>query len=405
MPDPSKRRLVVLTGARQTGKTTLVRSTYPDLRYLTFDDIEVREQASRVRSAAWGRDVGPAILDEAQKAPSVFEKVKLAYDAGEVDFSVLTGSSRILLLEQIRETLAGRAFVYELWPLMPSELLAAGDAELAAPLLDPLLCDPNPVSEILRREPRVLLGAADAARRDAIDHLGRWGGMPELTRLGEEDRRQWLSSYRSTFLERDLADLVRLSDLEPFTALQKLCMLRSGSLLSFSELGRDAHISGATARRYLEYLRISFQVVLLPPYSRNLTSTVVKSPKIYGIDLGLLRSAPRQWGDLDGGLFETLVVGEIWKWVATMGREAGLSFYRTRSGLEVDLLAETAGGVLGIEIKNRDTMKSVDLRGLRQLADALGPAWRGGILVTRGDAIEEVDEARSIWAVPVHRLF
>ena len=405
LPSDEDRRLVVLTGARQTGKTTLVRDRYPDLTYLTFDDIELREQVSGIRTSSWGRSVGAAILDEAQKAPSVFEKVKFAYDAEEIDFSVLTGSSRILLLDNVRETLAGRAFVYELWPLMPSELRSEGGRELKQPLIDRIIGGDTNISDRLADEPEILLGEEDAGLRESFEHIVSWGGMPELARLDHEDRKQWLTSYRATFLERDLADLVRLTDLEPFCTLQKLCMLRTGCLLTLSKLARDAHISPATTRRYLEYLRVSFQVILLPPYAKNLTSRVVKSPKVYWIDLGLLRSGTRRWGEVDGALFETFVVGEVWKWVATMGREVDLFFYRTHSGFEVDLLLETTSGVIGAEIKHRDRPAPSDLRGLRKLAEALGTRWRGGLLVHRGDALRCLDAEYRIWGVPAHRLF
>ncbi len=113
---------MVLTGARQTGKTTLARACYPGLRYLNLDSIEDRDALRTLRTAAWGRTVGPAVLDEAQKEPSVFDKVKWAFDAGEVSFTVLLGSSRLALMQRVRETLAGRAFLFELWPLAAIEL-------------------------------------------------------------------------------------------------------------------------------------------------------------------------------------------------------------------------------------------------------------------------------------------
>ena len=122
LPSAGKRRLVVLTGARQTGKTTLARHVYADLRYLNLDAIEEREALRSLRSTSWGRAVGAAVIDEAQKEPGVFDKVKLAYDERQIAFSILLGSSRVLLLDRVRESLAGRAFVYDLWPLMASEL-------------------------------------------------------------------------------------------------------------------------------------------------------------------------------------------------------------------------------------------------------------------------------------------
>jgi predicted AAA+ superfamily ATPase len=228
--------------------------------------------------------------------------------------------------------------------------------------------------------------------------------MPELLRLTDEDRREWLRSYQQTYLERDLADLTRLSDLEPFRALQTLCALRSGRLLSYAELGRDAGISAQTARRYITYLNISYQVVLLRPFRRNLTSALIKSPKIHWVDLGLQRHVTRQWGELTGEQFETLVVGEIHKWCSTMARDVALSFYRTRSGLEVDLMLQTSAGILGIEIKNRARVVRGDSSALRSVGSELGTEWLGGLVVYRGDRVERLDEELGIWAVPIHRL-
>ena len=244
----------------------------------------------------------------------------------------------------------------------------------------------------------------DAPRRHALDHLCRFGGMPELLRLDDADRREWLRSYQQTFLERDLIDLARLHDLEPFAALQKLCMLRTGGLLSFSEFARDAKVAPTTARRYLDYLRMSYQVILLQPYACNLTSVVVKTPKVYWVDAGILRHGTKQWGDLTGAQFESVVVAEVHKWVSTAGRAVDLSFYRTRSGLEVDLLAESDGRLLGLEVKARVGADRADCRGLRALALALGDRWRGGLVVHQGTAIEELDGAAGLWGVPAHRL-
>lgn len=398
------RRVVVLTGARQTGKTTLARRVYGDLPYFSLDDAEVREALRAIRSRRWGSEVGAAVLDEAQKEPALFDKVKLSFDQREIDFTVLLGSSRFLLLDQIRESLAGRAFVYDLWPLMPSEIRTPETDEPIRPLLDCLLSGAEPPSVVLDAEPEVLIGAEDDARRSAIDHLSRWGGMPELLRLGDEDRKEWLRSYQHTFLERDLSDLARLADLQPFTKLQRLAMLRSASILSFSELGRDAGIGATTARRYLEYLRLSYQVFLLPPYARNLTSSTVKTPKLYWMDLGILRQQTLQLGPLTGPLFETLVVGEVRKWIDTVGADCEMTFYRTHSGLEVDLILRTPRGVIGVEVKRREQADRKDTRGLRAIADALGDEWLCGLVVTTGTAVRRIDKEHAIYSCPVHRL-
>lgn len=396
--------MVVLTGARQTGKTTLARTTYGDrLRYLNFDDLSLRTDVEEIRTAEWAKAIGPAILDEAQKAPSVFEKVKYAYDEGSLDFSVLLGSSRILLLDQVRESLAGRAFLYDLWPLMLSEIAAEPGASLQRPLLGRILEAGS--TSALADEPARLLGAEEERRQSAFEHLQHWGGMPELLRLGDDDRRMWFRSFQQTYLERDLVDLVRLADLQPFRKLQRLAMLRSGELVNYASLAQDAQIAASTARRYLEYLHLTYQVVLLQPYHENLTSQVVKSPKLYWTDLGLLRGGTERWGKLDGPQFETLVVTECKKWISTAFEPAKLFYYRTRSGQEVDLLLELPSGILGIEIKNRDTTARKDLRAQRAIAEALGDRWLGGLVVYRGRSLREIDQNFGIWEMPVHRLF
>jgi predicted AAA+ superfamily ATPase len=399
-----RRRLVVITGARQTGKTTLARNVYPVLRYLNLDAIELRAMMRGVRTSRWGEEVGPAVLGEAQKEPGVFDKVKYAFDEGSLDFTVLLGSSRILLLDQVRESLAGRAFVYDLWPLMASELAGVGVEQPAPPLLDTLLRDLGGARRLLAGLPETSFDERVEAARAAVEHLAAWGGMPALLPLEDDERREWLAAYQQTYLERDLADLATLSDLLPFRNLQRLAMLRTGCLVNYAELARDAGMSPTTARRYLEYLRMTYQAVLLPPYLSNLTSRIVKSPKLYWTDLGLLRHATRQWGPIDGTLFETLVVSEIVKWVSTTALPVDLFFYRTRSGFEVDLLIEGDGAVFGLEVKRRDRVDGRDLGPLRKVCTALGDRWAGGAVVSTGNRLECLDESAGIWAVPVHRL-
>lgn len=398
------RRLLIITGARQVGKTTLARASYPRLRYVNLDAVEDREALRRVPSHEWARQVGPAILDEAHKEPSLFEKVKLAFDAGDLDFTVLLGSAQILLLGKIRETLAGRVFLYELWPLSLGELVA-GAGPPTSPLFVRLLTQGRPIGELLKAEPEKLLGEEESKRLGAASHLGLWGGMPELLRLSEQERRDWLRSYHDTYLQRDLADLARLRDLEPFLTFQRLAALRSGGLLSYSELARDAGTSAGTARNYLEYLRISYQVFLLRPFGRNVTSAVMKAPKLYWSDVGVARHLTTNWGPPAGALFETLVVAEAMKLLRTLSLEAEATFYRTRSGLEIDLILETPAGVIAFEVKGRESWARSDLRSFRSFAEAMGERFLGGIVVTLAGVLQPADAKGRFWAVPFHRLF
>jgi len=392
--------LVVVTGARQTGKTTLMKGTYSGLRYVNLDSPEDRDVLRNTATASWARTVGPAVLDEVHKEPDVIEKVKHAFDAGAISFSALTGSSRLLLLRPVRESLAGRAFLYNLWPLTASEVAGA----TVTPLLHDLLSHPAELADILGAVLKRQLGDEEGAAIEAVNHLATWGGMPELLRLEDDERKEWLRSFQGTYLERDLSDMARLTDLAPFRTLQRVAMLRSGGLVSWADFARDAQVSPATARRYIEYLDLSFQVILLQPYHTNLTSRVVKAPKLYWSDIGILRRGSQQWGEMTGQMFETLVVSEIYKWVDTWALDARMYFYRTRSGLEVDILIETSDGCLGVEVKNRSEAHPTDIRSLSAVAEALGDRWLGGLVVHKGHGIELLDSRRHIFSVPLHRL-
>jgi hypothetical protein len=402
LPESSTRRLVVITGARQTGKTTLAQRGYSKLRYVNLDAPENREFVRALRAMSWGKNLGAAVLDEAQKEPTVFDKVKYSFDEGDIYFTVLLGSSQILLLKRIRESLAGRAFFYELFPLMLSEMAAQG--ELAQPPLIAQLLTATDFNTILNDQRAIQPPQEDEAILTALDYMLTWGGMPALLSLDEADRRQWLQSYGHSYLERDLGDLARLDDLSPFREFQRLAARRSGQILAYSELARDAGIAVSTSRRYLEYLKLSYQTFVLPPYNKNLTSTVIKTPKLFWIDIGIMRQLQGYWGPPTGELFETFVIAEIYKWVRTAGENVQLYFYRTRAGLEVDLMVQTPQGVLGFEIKSSREIAAKDFRPLRDVAAALKTDWRGGIVVTRGVQIELLDADNKIWSVPANRL-
>jgi len=394
----------MLTGARQTGKTTLAKRKYKDLKYINLDAPENREAMEKLNTAAWGKDIGNAVIDEAQKVPEVFEKIKYAYDEDLISFQFLLGSSQVLLLKKIRESLAGRISIYEMWPLMMSEICRQADeADIPLPLIDHIFSGEK-IDHIFKDVPSFLLGEEESLREEAEKHLLHWGGMPALLPFNEEERWQWLKDYEYTYLERDLADLARLDDLQPFRKFQKLSALRSAQLLNYSELARDASLSVDSARRYLEYLRLSYQVVLVQPFYENITSSVIKTPKLYWTDVGLLRQLAGFKGEYSGQIYETMVVGECIKWIRTTKKDSEIFFYRTRSGLELDLLLETPKGIIGFEIKSRRELVVSDIKSMKEVASKLGARWQGGIVVYQGREIKKLSDPH-IWAVPSRRLF
>jgi predicted AAA+ superfamily ATPase len=169
-----------------------------------------------------------------------------------------------------------------------------------------------------------------------------------------------------------------------------------------SEAAHQSGISAATGRRYLAALSGSYQAFLLPPYPDQLTGPTVKAPKIHWTDLGLWRHLAAYRGAMTGPLFETLVVIEICKWIRTAGLAVDLSSYRSRSGLEVALLMNTAQGVWGVVVRHATKARAADWQPLRRVGEALGDRWRGGLVVSAGSRLERLD--RGIWAVPAERL-
>ncbi len=404
LPSSSTNQLVILTGARQTGKTVSVIYTYPELKRINLDSPEERDALQNIHSHFWGRDIGNVVIDEAQKEPIVFDKIKYAFDEGHISFSVLTGSSQILLLKKIRESLAGRVRIYEIWPLLLSEIM--NDREKPPAELPPIcdVCRGRRISDIFSGQPGVLIGKKEAVLQNAEKYFLKWGGMPAMLNLGDNQRWKWLKDYVYTYLERDLSDLARLDYLEPFKKFQKLTAMRSSCLLNYSELARDSSVSIDTAKRYMEYLNISYQAFLLQPYYKNLTSSVIKTPKVYWVDTGIYRYLTGFRGEISGQLYETMVIAEIVKWNRTLQLDSSIYYYRTRSGMELDALIDTCRGITGVEIKSRENLSLSDTRALRVIADSLNGQWLGGMVVYTGKKLYKICEP-DIWAVPSTRLF
>ncbi len=165
-----------------------------------------------------------------------------------------------------------------------------------------------------------------------------------------------------------------------------------------------ASLSVDTARRYLEYLRLSYQTILLQPYFKNITSSVIKTPKLYWLDIGLLRLLSGFRGEIPGQIYETMVVAQIHKWIKTAQRDVDIYLYRTRSGLELDVLPQTRNGIIGMEIKARTSVSPTDYKAMIDIANRSGHEWLGGMIVYQGDSLKRIAEP-NIWAIPSRRLF
>jgi predicted AAA+ superfamily ATPase len=400
-----------LTGARQVGKTTLVRAAFPDIPLLRFDAQAERSAYGAMTPADWIARYPTAILDEVQKAPQIFETLKSCYDQEPKLRYLMLGSSQVQLMQGVRETLAGRIALLKLHALTLPELMDQGAALPTSPFQD-LLRHPQEAREILQGllDPVRALSEREARARRWFDHSLKWGGMPSLIAEGmtDSDRMDWLMDYQELYLQRDLGDLARLSDLEPFARAQKIAALRTGEPIQFAALGASAGIGAATARKYLQYLEISYQIVLLQPWFRNTEKRLTKSPKLHFLDNGVRRGILRRTGEVDGHEFEGVVVSEAIKQEALAHVGAGFFHLRTTEGREVDLLLELDRGYIALECKLGESVTDSDARHLRNLSGILDKPLLAGIVVSQDPRARRLtpgpDEV-PLFAVPAWRLF
>ncbi len=355
--------VVVVTGPRQSGKSTLVRHAFPEHHYVSLEDLDQRDFAESDPRGFLNQFTENAILDEAQRCPALFSYLQTRIDErqrpGEF---ILTGSQQFDLLSGITQSLAGRAALLTLLPMTYGELKRTG--------------------QINRH----------------LDQTLFYGAYPPIF-----DRRlephPWYGNYVRTYLERDVRQLINVQDLGTFQRFLKLCAGRTGQLLNLSSLANDAGITHNTAKAWISVLEASYIVHLLPPHHQNFNKRLVKTPKLYFLDTGLatwllgIQNMDQLATHVQrGALFETWVISELLKARYNAGEASNLYFWRDRSGHEVDLLIDHGTHLSPLEIKsgqtiNRDYFKGLDF--WRKLAgETAGKAWLiygGDTLQTRSD--------------------
>ena len=375
-------RIIVFTGARQVGKTTLVKQLLTDYEYLSIEDPVLRKSYLNLTAALWQKQYPKAILDEVQKEPQLIESIKATYDTySDVRYALL-GSSQLLLLEKVRESLAGRCIIYELYPLTLPELATSDWNDTTQPSIwQKILCHNFDMNDLL---PSFFMDKRMSAKTIAWQHYLKYGGYPALVsdEMTEDDRFVWLKNYVNTYLERDIRDLASFRDLEPFIKLQRAVATYTGGLFNASNFSRDLGVSTKTVQRYLEYLRLSYQVIILPAWERNSTKRLTKAPKIHFMDNGVLQAVLQKRGGINGNEFESLIISEIYKQAKNIF--ADISFYhlRTQDGREIDLLVETEQGYFAFEIKMADKVSQIDARHLMNIETILDKPLIAGFILS-----------------------
>ena len=374
-------RILVLTGARQTGKTTLVRKLFPGYRYITLEDPVIRSQYSRMTAEQW-KDLFPeALLDEVQKQPELIESIKAVYDQWPDPKYILLGSSQLLLLEKVKESLAGRCIILELYPLTLPELGTASWDEAVDHSLFQLEMEPGTTAPYL---PSFHLDQKMLAKQKAWDHYLAYGSYPAVSdpEMIPEEKFSWLRDYVSTYLERDIRDLASFRDLEPFVRLQKYLAQNTACLVNASAIARNLGITAKTVSRYIQYFEISYQVVVLPAWSQNVTRRLIKMPKLHFLDNGIIQAVLQKTGGITGNEFESMVVAEIYKQISTANKQVQLYHLRTHDGKEVDLLIEFPDHYLAFEIKMTQHVTRADGRNFAGLEEILDKPLRRAFILS-----------------------
>ncbi len=395
----SEARVVCLLGARQSGKTTLVRSVSSaehSARYVSLDDPASLElaQADPAALVAGGE---PLVIDEVQRAPNLLLAVKRVVDSSQARGQfLLTGSANILTLPQIADALPGRVDYLTLWPFSQSELAGSRST-----FLERVFAGEAPK-----------LDGAPVGRSAYAERIVR-GGFPEAVGASDARRRRFFSSYADSILGREIDEISSLRDSEASGRILRLLAARTAALTNFSAIGRELGIDHKTVAAHIRALEQLFLVVRLPAWHANLGHRVVRSAKLHLADTGMLCSligadAGRleEDGGIAGSAFETFAVDEIVRLasVSELGPLLSLSHYRDRRGNEVDLVVEHAGGdVVGVEVKASATPRLRDAAGLALLRDRLGKRFRRGVLLHLGS--ESAPLGERIDAVPLAALW
>lgn len=343
---------VVITGPRQSGKTTLLKTLFgKTYQYVSLENPDVRLRAKEDPILFLEQLADKVIIDEIQYAPELLPYIKSKIDEKRKPGRwLLTGSQNFVLMQGVSESLAGRAAVLSLLPFTVSERVGNGQDALRP---QSIIAHLNSLSKF----------TAKLQMKDNLAEMMLRGFYPEIASKKSVDRELWCGSYITTYLERDIRNLSQVGDLGQFEQFLKLCATRSGQILNISELARDAGVSVPTAKRWISMLQAGYQIFLLQPYYKNIGKRLVKSPKLYFNDtalttylLGLHDKTTLKNSPSFGNLFETMVVVDFWKRFLHFGEQPSMYYLRTRDGLEIDLVIELNQKLHLFEIKSGATI-------------------------------------------------
>ena len=383
--------VTLLTGPRQSGKTTLVQEIAKkyNYSYVTFDDLNYLSAAKNDPKGFIAGLKKPVILDEVQRVPEIFLAIKQDVDENRhAGRYLLTGSANPLLIPRLGDSLAGRMIILNLYSLSQGELQNKYEK-----FIDRVFSD-EPLYDL----------KFDIISKDDLFKLITIGGYPSVQKLESDERELWFNSYITTILYRDVQELANISGLTEFPLLLKLLATRVGNLLNVAELSRSIGIANPTLHRYLSLLEILFMVKLQASYKTNLGKRLVKAPKTYLFDTGFLSYLIDFNFNLSGGILENFVVSELYKQSTWSQKRVNLFHYRTVSGTEIDIILEdAAGNIVAIEVKSSQTVTPKDFKGIINLQNEIGEKFIKGIVLYTGSSYTPFGE--KLFALPISSLW
>lgn len=391
--------VVLLSGPRQAGKTTLVRQLAgSERRYLTLDD-ELTRLAAQEDPVGLIRSLDSAVIDEIQRAPNLLLAIKKAVDEDRRPGRfLLTGSANLMALPSIADSLAGRMETLVLLPLAQCEITANPESSLT--WLDILFADG-------------ILAATQPAVGDALVDKVIRGGYPEaLSREDNRRRKTWAKQYIDSLIQRDIKDIASIDKLDQVPRLMRALAQTAGQLCNYSQLGGQVGIDHKTASKYIAVFEQMYLMQRLQPWSGNRLSRLVKTPKLQFNDSGLLSvlldfSDPMRQRNLFGQLLESYVFAELRKQITWSEGEYGLFYYRDKDQYEVDFVVENASGeIVGIEVKAAASVSLSDLAGLKRLASVAPQNFKAGIILYDGTETLPIGRVNDspLWAMPIATL-
>ncbi len=387
---------VLVTGPRQSGKTTLLRERFSKThRFVSFENPDIRARALDDPLGFLKENPPPVILDEIQYVPDILHYIKTEIDNNRVPGQwLLSGSQNFSLMEGVSQSLSGRVAVLTLLPFSAGEALGRV-AKLSS------------IESILEK----IFKKSDTKRKEDYQNLNieldDWllrGCYPEIRANKEVDRQLWCSSYIQTYLERDVRQIINVGDLNTFNRFLRICAARTGQILNMSEVARDVGVSVPTIKKWISVLEASYQIFLLPPHFNNLGKRIIKSPKIYFLDTGIAtfltgfhESEPTVKGPMIGQFFETMVVAEWVKAFYHRGERPELYYFHSRSGLEVDLIVDRNGFLYPIEVKSASTLLPGHTLSMNKWRELAGNQVSSGVIIAN---IEEAFNIKGCRALP-----